>query len=90
MGDDFLEKSENMNAPMRMPFSEIRKIKDVGDVPAGRVEQGVVQLCEEVVFLPTHTAYNPCAGKVCDTDGYSQSRHTEISNDMNSELVKVG
>ena len=90
MGDDFLEKSENMNAPMRMPFSEIHKIEDVGDVPAGRGEQGVVKLCEEVVFQPTHTAYNPCAGKACDTDDYSQSRHTEISNDMNSELVKVG
>merc|ERR1711879_31058 len=48
-----------IDAPMRMPISGIYKIKGVGDVLAGRVEQG-----EEVIFLPTHTASNPCAGKV--------------------------
>jgi len=45
-----------VSAPMRMPVSGIYKIKGVGDVLAGRVE--------EVVFLPTHTASNPCTGKV--------------------------
>merc|ERR1719276_853240 len=49
---------------MRMPISGIYKIKGVGDVLAGRVEQGVVKPGEEVVFLPTHTASNPCTGKV--------------------------
>merc|ERR1719382_523232 len=43
------------SAPMRMPVSGIYKIKGVGDVLAGRVEQGVVKPGEEVVFLPTHT-----------------------------------
>merc|ERR1739848_569037 len=42
----------------------IYKIKGVGDVLAGRVEQGVVKPGEEVIFLPTHTASNPCTGKV--------------------------
>ena len=27
------------------------------------MEQGVVKPGEEVVFLPTHTASNPCTGK---------------------------
>merc|ERR1719420_687962 len=49
-----------MSAPMRMPISGIYKIKGVGDVLAGRVEQGIVKPGEEVVFLPTHTASNPC------------------------------
>merc|ERR1719213_1223104 len=49
---------------MRMPISGIYKIKGVGDVLAGRVEQGTVKPGEEVVFLPTHTSSNPCAGKV--------------------------
>merc|ERR1712072_972619 len=49
---------------MRMPISGIYKIKGVGDVLAGRVEQGQVKPGEEVVFLPTHTASNPCTGKV--------------------------
>merc|ERR1719361_525285 len=40
------------SAPMRMPISGIYKIKGVGDVLAGRVEQGVVKPGEEVVFLP--------------------------------------
>merc|ERR1711887_22566 len=53
-----------ISAPMRMPISGIYKIKGVGDVLAGRVEQGVVKPGEEVVFLPTHTASNPCTGKV--------------------------
>jgi len=53
-----------VSAPMRMPISGIYKIKVVGDVLAGRVEQGVVKPGEEVVFLPTHTSSNPCVGKV--------------------------
>merc|ERR1711953_960284 len=53
-----------VSAPMRMPISGIYKIKGVGDVLAGRVEQGVVKPNEEVIFLPTHTTANPCVGKV--------------------------
>merc|ERR1719396_295891 len=52
------------NAPMRLPISGIYKIKGVGDVLAGRVEQGIVKPNEEVVFMPTHTTANPCVGKV--------------------------
>jgi elongation factor 1-alpha len=52
------------DAPMRLPISGIYKIKGVGDVLAGRVEQGIVKPNEECVFLPTHTAANPCVGKV--------------------------
>jgi len=53
-----------VSAPMRMPISGIYKIKGVGDVLAGRVEQGVVKPNEEVVFMPTHTPSNACQGKV--------------------------
>merc|ERR1712100_438805 len=66
---DFLDKicrvpERPCSAPMRMPISGIYKIKGVGDVLAGRVEQGIVKPNEEVVFLPTHTTANPCVGKV--------------------------
>jgi len=54
----------DVDKPMRMPISGIYKIKGVGDVLAGRVEQGTVKPGEEVVFMPTHTASNVCAGKV--------------------------
>jgi elongation factor 1-alpha len=53
-----------VSAPMRMPISGIYKIKGVGDVLAGRVEQGLVKPGEECIFLPTHTSSNPCAGKI--------------------------
>merc|ERR1712096_537991 len=56
--------SRPVDAAMRMPISGIYKIKGVGDVLAGRVEQGLVKKNEEVVFLPTHTASNTCQGKV--------------------------
>jgi len=52
------------DAPMRLPVSGIYKIKGVGDVVAGRVEQGVVKPGEEVIFLPTHTSSTACTGKV--------------------------
>merc|ERR1711992_53074 len=52
------------DAPMRLPISGIYKIKGVGDVLAGRVEQGIVKPGEEVLFLPTNTAGTPCQGKV--------------------------
>jgi elongation factor 1-alpha len=54
----------NETANMRMPVSGIYKIKGVGDVLAGRVEQGIVKPNEEVIFMPTHTAANACQGKV--------------------------
>jgi len=55
---------QKTDAPMRMPISGIYKIKGVGDVLAGRVEQGTVKPGDEVVFIPTHTTAKPCTGKV--------------------------
>jgi len=49
---------------MRTPISGVYKIKGVGDVLTGRVEQGSVVPGNEVVFLPTHSASTPCTGKV--------------------------
>merc|ERR1711976_285402 len=74
---DFLDKvcrvpERPTSAPMRMPISGIYKIKGVGDVLAGRVEQGLVKPGEEVVFLPTHTASNPCTGKVFPVEMHHQ------------------
>ena len=49
--------------PLRVPISGIYKIKGVGDVLAGRVEQGSVKPNDEVRFMPTHTTANKCEGK---------------------------
>jgi elongation factor 1-alpha len=54
----------NTDAPLRIPISGLLKIKGVGDVLTGRVEQGVVKPGEEVKFIPTNTKTNACTGKV--------------------------
>lgn len=53
-----------LDVAMRTPLSGVYKIKGVGDVLTGRVEQGKVSPGDEVVFLPTHTSATPCFGKV--------------------------
>jgi elongation factor 1-alpha len=52
------------DAPLRMPLSGCFKIKGVGDVITGRLEQGKCKDGDEVIFLPRHTDANPCTGKV--------------------------
>jgi elongation factor 1-alpha len=58
---------------MRMPVSGVYKIKGVGDVITGCVEQGLVKPGAEVVFLPTHTESNKCAGKVFTVEMHHKS-----------------
>ncbi len=52
------------DAKLRMPVSGVYKIKGVGDVITGRVEQGNVNPEDQIKFLPTHTQANACQGKV--------------------------
>jgi elongation factor 1-alpha len=68
----------NDKAPMRLPVSGIYKIKGVGDVLAGRVEQGVVLPNEEVFFMPTHTNANTCGGKVFSIEMH-HTRHEKAN-----------
>jgi len=64
LNDMVSQPARNDTAPMRLPISGVYKIKGVGDVLTGRVEQGVVTPGEEVIFMPTHTVGTPCLGKV--------------------------
>jgi elongation factor 1-alpha len=50
--------------PLRIPISQVLKIKGVGDVLTGRVEQGTVRPGDEVKFVPSNTATNACTGKI--------------------------
>jgi len=59
--------------PMRTPISGVYKIKGVGDVLTGRVEQGAVKPGDEVVFLPTHTVSTACTGKVFTVEMHHKS-----------------
>jgi elongation factor 1-alpha len=65
--------SRDTDKPLRVPISGIYKIKGVGDVITGCVEQGVVQPGAEVNFLPTHTASNKCSGKVFTVEMHHKS-----------------
>jgi elongation factor 1-alpha len=62
----------NEGAVMRMPVSGYYKIKGVGDVITGRVEQGTVEPGMEVAFLPKHSASTPCVGKVFSIEMHHQ------------------
>jgi elongation factor 1-alpha len=66
---DMLEKlvkppARDSSGKMRVPLSGVYKIKGVGDVLTGRVEQGAVKPGDECVFLPTHSTSTACTGKI--------------------------
>merc|ERR1711915_660308 len=77
------------SAPMRMPISGIYKIKGVGDVLAGRVEQGQVKPGEEVLFLPTHTASTACPGKIFTVEMHHKKIEAGKSGDNIGMNVKT-
>jgi len=66
---------------MRMPVSGIYKIKGVGDVVTGRVEQGTVTPGSEVVFIPTHAPSTPCTGKIFTVEMHHKSVPTAVAGD---------
>jgi len=66
---------------MRTPISGIYKIKGIGDVLTGRVEQGTVRPGEEVIFLPTHTASTPCTGKIFTVEMHHKSVESATCGD---------
>jgi elongation factor 1-alpha len=47
------QPKRKVDAEFRMPVNGIYKIRGVGDVIAGRIEQGVVKEGDEVVFVPS-------------------------------------
>jgi elongation factor 1-alpha len=66
----------NVTAPLRAPVSQCLGIKGVGDVLTMRIEQGEVNKGDEVIFLPTHTASNPCTGKVFSIEMHHKEHST--------------
>jgi len=75
---DVLEKlvlppARTMDKKTRMPVSGVYKIKGVGDVITGRVEQGIVKTETQNVFIPTHTPSLACQGKVFTVEMHHKS-----------------
>merc|ERR1711912_40034 len=87
--DDFVQPAaRNPEKPMRLPISGVYKIKGVGDVLTGRVEQGSVEPGNDVHFLPTHTAANPCVGKVFTVEMHHKRIESGQSGDNIGMNVK--
>merc|ERR1711906_66837 len=87
--NDFVQPAKrDPEKSMRLPISGVYKIKGVGDVLTGRVEQGSVEPNNEVMFLPTHTAVNPCIGKVFTVEMHHKKIDAGTSGDNIGMNVK--
>jgi elongation factor 1-alpha len=65
----------------RMPVSGVYKIKGVGDVITGRVEQGAVKPGQEVKFVPTDTPNLACTGKVFTVEMHHTTHEQALAGD---------
>merc|ERR1712054_464232 len=87
--NDFVQPAaRNPEKPMRLPISGVYKIKGVGDVLTGRVEQGSVEPGNDVHFLPTHTQAYPCVGKVFTVEMHHKRIDAGMSGDNIGMNVK--
>merc|ERR1712167_415198 len=91
-----LDCLENMVKPpkrdssgaMRVPLSGVYKIKGVGDVLTGRVEQGKVSPGDACIFLPTHSKSTACAGKVFTVEMHHKNVEAAFQGDNVGMNVK--
>merc|ERR1711959_346999 len=98
--NDFVQPAKREgDKPMRLPVSGVYKIKGVGDVLTGRVEQGEVKPGEEVLFLPTHTQSTACPGKIftvemhhvkIDAGGSGDNIGMNVKNLNKENMPRVG
>jgi len=66
---------------LRCPVSGVYKIKGVGDVITGRVEQGQVRPGDETVFLPTNTPSKACTGKIFTVEMHHKNQPQALAGD---------
>jgi elongation factor 1-alpha len=66
---------------MRMPVSGVYKIKGVGDVITGRIEQGAVEPGNECVFLPSNTTSKACKGKIFTVEMHHKTQPQALAGD---------
>merc|ERR1712159_621368 len=88
--NDFVQPAaRDPEKAMRLPVSGVYKIKGVGDVLTGRVEQGNVVAGKEVIFLPTHTASTACPGKILTVEMHHKRIEAGMSGDNIGMNVKA-
>jgi len=89
LNDFVIQPDRKADAVMRMPVSGVYKIKGVGDVITGRVEQGKVMPNEEVRFAPTHTDSMACEGKVFTVEMHHKRVDAAMTGDNVGLNVKA-
>ena len=77
-----------LDKPLRVPISQVLKIKGVGDVLTGRVEQGKVSPGDEVKFVPTDSEALPCTGKVFSVEMHHKSVEFAAAGDNVGMSIK--
>merc|ERR1711959_846545 len=90
---DVMEKlvkppARDSSGKMRVPLSGVYKIKGVGDVLTGRVEQGAVKPGNECLFLPTHSASTACKGKIFTVEMHHKNVPEALQGDNVGMNVK--
>ena len=74
--NDFIKipKRKEKDVPLRASVDAHYQIRGIGDVVTVKCEQGIVNVGDEVAFLPSHTENKPCTGKILSI----QSSHTYV------------
>ena len=70
---EFIISMMNLYHPFRMSVSGVYKIKGVGDVITGRIEQGTINQGAKVKFHPTHSPRHGCSGTVFSIEMHHKS-----------------
>jgi len=73
---------------LRIPVSSVHNIKGVGTIVCGRLEQGKVKPTDELVFIPTHTESNVCAGRVFSIEQHHKNLAEACAGDNVGMCVK--
>lgn len=73
-------------APLRMLVEGVYKVKGLGDVLSGRVEQGVLKPGEAVMIAPTHVPkVNPCEASAFTIE----MQHQPVEKALPGDIVSV-
>merc|ERR1712199_86805 len=88
--NDFVQPAQrDPDKEMRLPLSGVYKIKGVGDVLTGRVEQGKCTKESAVKFLPTHSASTACTGKVFTVEMHHKNVDAAMQGDNVGMNIKA-
>jgi len=75
---------------MRMPISGVYKVKGLGNVLVGTLEQGRLMQGQDVKFLPSDSNGNPCKGKLSIIEMYGSKKRLVPTPGCNIGVTILG